>query len=47
MKSVGNVQQTVTVLAGFVILSVLCAIAVRFGAGHQEEAGAAGVVLAR
>jgi len=47
MKSVGNVQQTVTVLAGFVILSVLCAIAVRFGAGDQEEAGAAGVVLAR
>src|SRR3546814_11192295 len=47
MKGVGDVQQTVIVLAGFVMFSVLCAIAVRFRAGHQDEAGAAAVALAR
>jgi NNP family nitrate/nitrite transporter-like MFS transporter len=40
MKSVGDVQQTVSILGVFVACSALCALAVRLGAGHPADAPA-------
>ncbi|MGH8445550.1 MAG: NarK family nitrate/nitrite MFS transporter [Solimonas sp.] len=37
MKGVGDVQQTFVYLGGFVVLSSVCAIAVRFSAAHKER----------
>ena len=38
MKSVGDVQQTVSILGVFVACAALCALAVRLGTGHLAEA---------
>ncbi|WP_051101795.1 NarK family nitrate/nitrite MFS transporter [Solimonas variicoloris] len=40
MKGVGDVQQTFAWLGGFVVLSSLCAIAVRFSAAHKARENA-------
>jgi len=40
MKGVGDVQQTLTIIGGFVLASALCALAVRFSADHKAREAA-------
>jgi NNP family nitrate/nitrite transporter-like MFS transporter len=41
MKGTGDIQQTLSILSGLVIVSALCAIAVRFGAASEPSLAAA------
>lgn len=40
MKGVGDVQQTLTIIGGFVLASAICALAVRFSAEHKAREAA-------
>jgi NNP family nitrate/nitrite transporter-like MFS transporter len=47
MKGVGDVQQTLTIIGGFVLASAVCALAVRFSAEHKaREAALRAIALA-
>jgi NNP family nitrate/nitrite transporter-like MFS transporter len=46
LKGIGDIQQTIIWLGSFVILSAVCALAVRFSAAHAASMQSSGSVLA-